>query len=146
MFELICLTSIDIAINAKHNVLEIEKRERLVELVLLELDRIKPNRLNPRFDINIEKLNELADSIRQVGLLEPIIVRPIGDEFEVVVGERRYRASQQVGLLQVPAIVRNIADEQVIELNLIENVQREDLNAVEKGNCCRQLLEKYPQK
>lgn len=117
-----------------------------MELVLLELDRIKPNRLNPRFDINIEKLNELADSIRQVGLLEPIIVRPIGDEFEVVVGERRYRASQQVGLLQVPAIVRNITDEQVIELNLIENVQREDLNAVEKGNCCRQLLEKYPQK
>lgn len=117
-----------------------------MELITLKLDRIKPNRLNPRFDINIERLNELADSIKQVGLLEPIIVRPIEDGFEVVVGERRYRASQQAGLQNIPAIIRDLSDEQVIELNLIENIQREDLSAVEKGNCCKQLLGKYQKK
>ena len=118
----------------------------MTELKEIELNKIRPNRLNPRIDINIEKLNELADSIKQVGLLEPLIVRPTGNEYEVVVGERRYRASQQAGLQRVPAIIRNFTDEQVIELNLIENIQREDLNAVEKGNCCKQLLEQYPKK
>ncbi len=118
----------------------------MVELKEVELSRIRPNRLNPRLDINIERLNELADSIRQVGLLEPLILRPSGNEYEVVVGERRYRASQQVGLEKVPAIIRSFTDEQVIELNLVENIQREDLNAVEKGNCCKQLLDKFPKK
>ncbi|MFP3985036.1 MAG: ParB/RepB/Spo0J family partition protein [Candidatus Bathyarchaeia archaeon] len=119
----------------------------MFELKEIELARIRPNRLNPRLDINIERLNELADSITQVGLLEPIIVRPLATgEYEVVVGERRYRASQQAGLQRILAIVRDFTDEQVIELNLVENVQREDLNAVEKGNCCKQLLEKYPEK
>jgi ParB family chromosome partitioning protein len=126
--------------------LEIERRWFVMELTTLKLERIKPNRLNPRFDINIERLNELADSIKQVGLLEPIIVRPIDEGFEVVVGERRYRASQQAGLQDVPAIIQDLSDEQVIELNLIENIQREDLSAVEKGNCCRHLLEKYQEK
>jgi len=114
----------------------------------IELRRIRPSKLNPRLEINIERLNELAESIREVGLLEPIIVRPVGEEFEVVVGERRYRASQQAGLARVPAIVRDYSDDEVVQLNLIENVQREDLSAVEKGKVCKYLLEncsdKYP--
>jgi ParB family chromosome partitioning protein len=116
------------------------------QLMELELKKIRPNRLNPRLDINIVRLNDLADSIKQFGLLEPIIVRPIEDEYEVVVGERRYRASQQAGLKTVPVVVRQYTDEEVLELNLVENIQREDLSAVEKGNCCKQLLEKYPKK
>ena len=112
----------------------------------VELSKIRPNRLNPRLDINIENLNQLADSIREVGLLEPIIVRPVDNGYEVVVGERRYRAAQQVGLEKVPAIIRSYSDHEVVELNLIENIQREDLSAIEKGNCCRELLEKYPDK
>jgi ParB family chromosome partitioning protein len=118
----------------------------LDELKEIELARIHPNRLNPRLDVNIEKLHELADSIKQVGVLEPIIVRPRGDQYEVVVGERRYRASMQAGLEKVPTLIREFTDEQVIELNLIENIQREDLSAVEKGNCCKMLLETYPNK
>ncbi len=118
----------------------------MVELTEIALGKIRPNRLNPRLDMNIKKLNELASSIKQVGLLEPIIVRPSGDVYEVVVGERRYRASQQAGLHKVPAIIRDFTDEEVIELNLVENIQRDDLSAVEKGNCCKQLLEKYPEK
>lgn len=107
----------------------------------IELKKIRPSKLNPRLEINIERLNELAASIKEVGLLEPIIVRPVNNEFEVVVGERRYRASQQAGLERVPAIVRRYTDDEVVQLNLIENVQREDLNAIEKGKVCKYLLD-----
>jgi len=117
----------------------------MVELMEIDLKRIRPNRLNPRLGMNVDRLNELADSIKQIGLLEPIIVRPVGSEYEVVVGERRYRASQQIGLQKVPAIVAELTDQEVIEFNLIENIQREDLNAVEKGFCCKRLLEEYPE-
>lgn len=111
----------------------------------IELKKIRPNRLNPRLEMNIERLNELAASIREVGLLEPIIVRPVNSEYEVVVGERRYRASQQAGLEKIPAIIRDYSDAQVVQLNLIENVQREDLNAIEKGKVCKYLLENCPE-
>jgi len=112
----------------------------------IPLKNIFPSKLNPRLDFNIERLNELAASIREVGLLEPIVVRPVRDEFEVVVGERRYRACQQAGLGKVLAIIRDYSDEEVIQLNLIENVHREDLSAIEKGRVCKQLLDKYPGK
>ena len=112
----------------------------------IELKKIRPNRLNPRLEVNIERLNELAASIREVGLLEPIIVRPVNSEYEVVVGERRYRASQQAGLEKVPAIIREYSDDEVVQLNLIENVQREELNAIEKGKVCKYLLENCPGK
>jgi ParB family chromosome partitioning protein len=112
----------------------------------IELKKIHPNKLNPRLEMNIERLNELATSIREVGLLEPIIVRPVNGEYEVVVGERRYRASQQAGLEKVPAIVREYSDDEVVQLNLIENVQREELNAIEKGKVCKYLLENCPEK
>lgn len=114
----------------------------------IELKQIQPSRLNPRLEVSIERLNELAESIKEVGLLEPIIVRPVGGKFEVVVGERRYRASQQAGLKKITAIVRDYADDEVVQLNLIENVQREELSAVEKGRVCKYLLSecaaKYP--
>jgi ParB family chromosome partitioning protein len=110
----------------------------------IELKKIRPSKLNPRLEINLERLSELAGSIREVGLLEPIIVRPVAEEFEVVVGERRYRASQQAGLEKVPAIVREFSDDEVVQLNLIENVQREELSAVEKGNVCKYLLDNCP--
>ncbi len=112
----------------------------------IELDRIRPNRLNPRLDINIGRLNELADTIEYVGLIQPIVVRPVEDNFEVVIGERRYRAAQQANVKKIPAIVRDYTDDEVIELNLIENIQREDLSAIEKGKICNQLLENYPEK
>lgn len=112
----------------------------------IELKNIQPNRLNPRLEFTKAGLDELADSIKQVGLLEPIIVRPRGDHYEVVVGERRYRAAQQAGLTMVSAIARDYTDDQVIELNLIENIHREDLNQVEKGNCTIKLMQKFPDK
>jgi len=110
----------------------------------IELKKIQPNRLNPRLEFTKAGLDGLSDSIRQVGLLEPIIVRPRGDQYEVVVGERRYRAAQQAGLDTVSAIVRDYTDDEVIELNLIENIHREDLSHVEKGNCSIELMRRYP--
>jgi ParB family chromosome partitioning protein len=114
----------------------------------IEIKSIHPSKLNPRLEVNVARLSELATSIREVGLLVPIIVRPSGNEFEVVVGERRYRASQQAGLEAIPAIVRDFSDDEVVQLNLIENIQREELSAVEKGRVCKYLLEncaeKYP--
>ncbi len=111
----------------------------------IKLKQIQPNRLNPRLEFSKEGLDNLADSIMQVGLLEPIIVRPGGKErYEVVIGERRYRAAQQAGLDTVPVIIRNYTDEQVLELNLIENIQRADLSALEKAKVCQQLKERFP--
>jgi len=112
----------------------------------IDIKQIRPSRLNPRLEVNIERLNELAASIKEVGLLEPIIVRPVNGQFEVVVGERRYRASQQAGLEKVPAVIREYTDDEVVQLNLIENVQREELSAIEKGKVCKYLLEECPDK
>ena len=111
----------------------------------IELKSIQPNRLNPRLEFSKSGLDELADSIKQVGLLEPIIVRPKDDgTYEVVVGERRYRAAHQAGLVTIPVSIHDYTDEEVMELNLVENIQREDLNAVEKGRVCRELLNNFP--
>lgn len=110
----------------------------------IELKKIQPNRLNPRLEFTKAGLDELADSIKQVGLLEPIIVRPRDDGYEVVVGERRYRAAHQAGLDKVPVTIRDYSDDEVLELNFIENVHREDLSAIEKGKLCQQLLERFP--
>lgn len=112
----------------------------------IKLNKIEPNRLNPRLEFTKAGLDELSDSIKQVGLIEPIIVRPKDGKFEVVVGERRYRAAQQAGLSKVPAVIRELSDDEVIELNLIENIHREDLSAVEKGKACAELLEAYPER
>jgi len=113
----------------------------------VELKRIQPNRLNPRLEFRKQALDQLADSIRQVGLVEPIVVRPDGkNNYEVVVGERRYRAAQQAGLDRVPVIIRSYTDDEVLQLNLIENIQREDLSAVEKAKVCQQLREQFPNK
>jgi ParB family chromosome partitioning protein len=112
----------------------------------VDLKKVRPNRFNPRLDFDEDEIKNLADSIREKGLLQPIIVRPTGDSFEVVIGERRYRAAQKAGIERIPVVVRQYSDEDVIELSLIENIQRTDLSAVEKGNSCKQLMENYPQK
>ena len=116
------------------------------EIMEIELKKIRPSRLNPRTEIDVDRLNELSASIKEVGLLEPIIVRPVDRGYEVVVGERRYRASLQAGLEKVPAVVKEYADDEVVQVNLIENVHRVELSAIEKGMVCRYLLENCPEK
>jgi ParB/RepB/Spo0J family partition protein len=110
----------------------------------VDLKKIEPNKLNPRLKFTKSGLDDLAASIRQYGILEPILVRPINSHYQVVVGERRYRAAQQAGLDKVPVVVGSYSDEEVMEINLIENVQREDLSAVEKAKLCQALRERWP--
>ncbi|HEY95051.1 MAG TPA: ParB/RepB/Spo0J family partition protein, partial [Dehalococcoidia bacterium] len=113
----------------------------------IDLNKIETNRLNPRNDFDDIRINELADSIKRIGVLEPIIVRTISvDKYEIVVGERRFKAAKKIGLEKIPVIVKNYSDDEVMEINLIENIQREDLNAVEKGKICKQMLNEFPEK
>lgn len=107
----------------------------------IEIDLIRPGQQQPRTSFDPVKLEELAQSIRTTGLIQPLLVRPTGGLFELVAGERRWRAAQIAGLQRVPAIVRYIPDERVLELALIENIQRQELNVVEEANAYRRLIE-----
>jgi ParB family chromosome partitioning protein len=105
------------------------------------LDRITPNPKQPRLDFDAESLAELAESIRAQGVLQPILIRPAGHGYELVAGERRLRAARQVGLQTIPAIVRAIADDELLEVALIENLQRDDLNAIEEALGYQRLID-----
>lgn len=119
-------------------VLPPEGEQRLVSTADL-----KPGRLNPRKDFRDDELAELADSIRNKGLVQPIIVRPVAGGYEIVAGERRWRAAQKAGLHTVPVIARDLEDKEVLELAIIENVQRADLNAIEEATGYRELVERF---
>ncbi len=107
-------------------------------LLMLDLDRIQPNRYQPRTDFR--GLEGLAESIRQNGVVQPVVVRQDGDKFHLVAGERRWRAAQMAGIQKIPAIVRRVADDRLLELALIENIQRQDLNPIEEAKAYEVLL------
>lgn len=111
-------------------------------VVELEVSKIRRNPDQPRVAFDEEALQELADSIQAVGLLQPIVVRAVDGGYEVVAGERRFQASKRAGLKRVPAVVRNVDDSASIELALIENIQRSDLNAIEEARAFRALLDR----
>src|ERR1043165_5775190 len=111
------------------------------ELREIEIDLIRPGEQQPRSSFDEPKLQELAQSIRATGIIQPLLVRRRGGLFELVAGERRGRAAQMAGLSRVPAIVREIPDESLLELALIENIQRQELNAIEEANAYRRLIE-----
>jgi ParB family transcriptional regulator, chromosome partitioning protein len=107
----------------------------------IDIDRILPNSHQPRKTFEEESLNELADSIREHGLVQPIVVRPLEDGFfQLIAGERRWRASQRVGLSRVPAVIREAGEHAALELALIENLQREDLNPMEEAQAYERLI------
>ena len=110
----------------------------------VDLDRLTPNRYQPRTVMDEPKLEELARSIQSSGVIQPIIVRRLdGDTFEIVAGERRWRAAQRAGLRRVPVVVRDVPDNKLLELALIENLQRENLNPIEEAEAYRRLIEEY---
>jgi len=109
----------------------------------LALDMISPNPNQPRTDLNEEGITELADSIGKVGLLQPIIVRPMGEGYQIIAGERRWRAARQAGLERVPVRVLSKNDTESLELALIENLLRDDLNPIEESRGFRRLLTEY---
>lgn len=107
----------------------------------LEIDSIVPGPMQPRTQFNDDSLNQLADSIRAHGVVQPILVRRAGEKFELVAGERRWRAAKLAGLTTIPAVIREIADKDLLEVSLIENVQREDLNPIEEAHAYSKLIE-----
>lgn len=107
----------------------------------ISIDLIDPSPLQPRGLFDDEKLNELAKSIGSNGVVQPLIVRPKGERFELIAGERRWRAAHRAGLTRVPAVVRDVADDKVLELALIENIQREDLSPIEEARAYKNLIE-----
>lgn len=109
----------------------------------IAIDRIQPNPEQPRQVFDEDKLEELAASIREHGVVQPILVRPAGAGYEIVAGERRWRAAQLAGLRAVPAVVRDLTGSQVMEIALIENLQREDLNPLEEARAYRRLLDEF---
>jgi len=112
--------------------------------IALKISDIEPNRTQPRKEFNEAALAELADSISQHGIIQPLLVRPIfGGGYQIVAGERRWRAARMAGISEVPAVIREMSDGEVMELALIENLQREDLNPLEEAQGYQALIETY---
>jgi ParB family transcriptional regulator, chromosome partitioning protein len=111
------------------------------EIREIELDLIRPGSQQPRTNFDQAKLDELAQSIRSTGIIQPLLVRPKGGLFELVAGERRWRAAQLAGLARIPAIVRDIPDERLLEMALVENIQRQELNPIEEALAYKRLIE-----
>jgi len=109
----------------------------------LDIDRLEPNRFQPRQVFSEDKLNELAESIRTHGLIQPIVVRPAGERYQIIAGERRWRAAQRLGLSRVPVAIKHVSDEKVLEVSLIENIQRENLNPIEEAKAYQRLSQEF---
>ena len=113
-------------------------------LRILPVEFIKPGKYQPRQDIQQESLEELAESIKAQGLMQPIVVRPVGsNQYEIIAGERRWRASQLAGLDSIPVIIKDVADDAAIAMALIENIQREDLNPIEEARALKRLQDEF---
>jgi ParB family chromosome partitioning protein len=120
------------------------RNETRDELRNLPLDIIRPGRYQPRSVFDEEKLAELADSIRAQGVVQPVVVRPVDeDQFELIAGERRWRAAQMAGIEDIPAVVRDVPDDVSVAMALIENIQREDLNPLEEATALRRLIDDF---
>ena len=119
-----------------------EKREDGKETVV-KITMVEPNRKQPRKNFDEDALQELADSIRQFGLIQPILVQDRKDHYEIIAGERRWRAAKIAGLKEVPVIIRNYSEKEIMEISLIENIQREDLNPIEEAQAYKRLLEEF---
>ena len=113
-------------------------------LQTLSIDRVRPGKYQPRTKMDAESLAELALSVKEQGVMQPILVRPVdGGAFEIVAGERRWRAAQQAGLREIPALVKNVPDQAALAVALIENIQREDLNPLEEAKGIARLVEEF---
>jgi len=107
----------------------------------IDIDQIDPNPVQPRLQLDPKALDELGTSIRENGVLQPVLVRPLGGRFQLIAGERRLAAAQRAGLLRIPAVVRAVPDEKLLELALTENIQREQLNPIEEAHAYQGLLD-----
>ena len=113
------------------------------KIIFVQTEKIKPNPFQPREDFEPESLNELTQSIKEKGIIQPVLVRRKGDGFELIAGERRWRACSQLGMKDIPVIVKDVDDEDSLELSLIENIQRQNLNPIEEARAYQYLMDKF---
>lgn len=121
----------------------IPKGDNLEGYIVASINELKPNMFQPRKDFDEETISELASSIKEKGILQPLIVRTISGGYEIIAGERRWRAAQRAGITRVPVIIKEATDREVLELALIENLQREDLNPIEEAVAYQQLIDEF---
>ena len=126
-------------INRKH---ENEDGTQKAEMIV-NITKVEPNREQPRKHFDEDSLEELAESIKQFGLLQPILVQDRKTYFEIIAGERRWRAAKKAGLKEVPVIIKNLSDQEIVEISLIENIQRENLNPIEEAQAYKRLLNEF---
>ena len=120
--------------------------EKVVEKsaeVMVKVDEIEPNQMQPRKNFNEDALHELAESIKQVGVIQPLILQKENSYYRIIAGERRWRAARIAGLTEIPAIIKEYTPVEVIEIALIENIQREDLNPIEEAQACQRLIQEF---
>ncbi|MEY8339385.1 ParB/RepB/Spo0J family partition protein [Lachnospiraceae bacterium 62-35] len=140
----------DINIETGNTILENTKKEKpdseIGKELKIKLSLIEPNRDQPRKDFNEEQLNELADSMKNYGVLQPLLVQKKGEIYEIIAGERRWRAAKLAGLKEIPVVIREYSKQQKMEIALIENVQRADLNPIEEAMAYQQLMQEFHMK
>lgn len=117
--------------------------EKGVQETIVKITMVEPNRKQPRKNFDEDSLQELSDSIKQVGLIQPILVQDRKDHFEIIAGERRWRAAKMAGLKEIPVIIRDYTEQEIMEISLIENIQREDLNPIEEAQAYKRLLTEF---
>ena len=127
----------------KNDFVEVAKSENKGPETIVKITKVEPNRKQPRKNFDEDALQELADSIKQFGLLQPILVQDRKDYYEIIAGERRWRAAKLAGLKEVPVIIREYTEKEIVEISLIENIQREDLNPIEEAQAYKKLLTEF---
>ena len=120
-----------------------EKNEKAADGIMVNINKVEPNREQPRKNFDEDALVELSESIKQFGMLQPLIVQDKKDYYEIIAGERRWRAAKLAGLKEVPVIIKNLTEQEVVEISLIENIQRENLNPIEEAFAYKRLLTEF---
>lgn len=131
------------AANTKNGKGDGKTQEELKADTLVKITKVEPNREQPRKNFDEDSLLELAESIKQFGLLQPILVQDRKDYYEIIAGERRWRAAKLAGLKEVPVIIKNLTEQEIVEISLIENIQRENLNPIEEAQAYKRLLTEF---
>ena len=119
------------------------KSNHAADAVMIDINKVEPNREQPRKKFDEDALIELSESIKQFGILQPLLCQERDDYYEIVAGERRWRAAKLAGLKEVPVIIKKLTNQQIMEISLIENIQREDLNPIEEALAYKRLLEEF---
>lgn len=127
-------------------VVEKPKSEHVADAIMMDITKVEPNREQPRKTFNEDQLNELAESVKQYGVLSPLLVQDRDTYYEIIAGERRWRAAKKAGLKEVPVIIKHLTEQEIMEISLIENIQREDLNPIEEALAYKRLINEFHMK